>query len=1034
MCADIQNRLYNIAIFAVTHEILTKVQPALPNRKILTLFIFLIALSPLRAQIYESVFRPKLDWYELRSPHFRVIYHEGEDSAARTTAQLLESQYEIVQSLVGGKVRRLPVVLNGYNDNANGFVTPLHFRIEMEVPSIRGKAMNPRTGGWLENVVPHELVHALHISVVPTLGVGGLIRPFSPDLSRMVHMAAPFGLFEGIAVFHETNMIYREGGRGNYPYFTRNFSSRVQGNPWRLSQMHQSPVATRPFNRIYSGGYEFTSWLLYEHGFETTKNTIRFISRFPFLGYGVALWSVTGDSPSALYRDFMDDKLDEEAFRLQPIERAGATAYRVLQTGRKGDEVRRPLWISNDEILFYGSFYNDRPGFRRYNLQTGRMTMLLESRTMGDYGYALSPDRSRLIYSRYHSHPWHHNTYISDLHEFDLNTGGLNRKTDGARLFAPEYGPAGVINALKTDHESSAWVRIHPGGREELVLRVHPDNLVAIAVRPRAGDHNRSGPGSNSAEYAGHARGTDSDFDPVQFALTHSAGSAVKTWKPAHTGYFSPAGNDQSVQYAVVANRNGVQGLWLLRDGEEAEILRRAPDIAFRDAVVFDPQWSPDGSRLLLSSDYGGVMNLYEYEPERDRMVQVTNSRYNAFEGSYSPDGNRVAFVTLEEGYHRGAVMERSEFMGTELSDVIWRSPAVNRMRAGRLGSHLDEQAREWEVKPYRDYFSFLRPRMVVPLLTYEQGPVGYRPGVMLAGGDVLRRSDYTLELTTSNNQLWYDVTYRNRSFFPGISVSGFREPSAFGVMSDNGRQEFIFDETGLRAGIPLTFTIDTYARSSWFQVNPSVRYGTLQAIDNRGNPISDRTENARYSLFAAYYHRLQQNIRDHQPNTGYILFASTDHEFHTTADMLRRGVRGGVIGFFSPWMTVNHSIRVAVEGVYQSSRPIYSLSGLSREFDGNILTGFRNAGNLRFRYTIPLATVDRGSLTVPLFLHRAYLVLFTNTATDLDRAFDLENTRTIYGAGLRFRFDLFNLPVDLGVAFGYEPTRGSGYGWVGDF
>jgi hypothetical protein len=1031
----------------------------LTYRKLLTLLILILILAatPLRAQIYESVFRPKLDWYELRSPHFRVIYHEGEGEAARTTAQLLESQYEIVQTLVGGRARKLPVVLNGYNDNANGFVTPLHFRIEMEVPAIRGKAMNPRTGGWLENVVPHELVHALHMSVAPSIGVGGLIRPFSPDLSRMVHLAAPLGLFEGIAVFHETNMIYREGGRGNYPYFTRNFSSRVQGNPWRLSQMHQSPVATRPFNRVYSGGYEFTSWLLYEHGFETTRNTIRFVSRLPFLGYGVALWSVTGHSPSTLYRDFMADRLVEEEFRLEPIERAGATSYQILKTGRKGDEIRRPLWISNDEILFYGSFYNDRPGFRRFNLQTGRMSMLLESRTLSDFQYALSSDRTRLVYSRYHSHPWHHNTYISDLHEFDISTGSLRRITEEARLFAPDYGHGGVINALKTDHESSAWVRIYPGGREETVLRVHPDNIVAIAVRPGTPSLSyNSGQGHSKTALFNSSGPADPGIRHDNFASVSSemnVRNPVQNWnrndkivsegqqfcEPAPVTVWNrynadPVTGKNSVQYAVVANRNGVQGLWLVREGEEADIPERAPDIAFRDAVVFDPQWSPDGSRLLLSSDYGGVMNLYEYDPDRDRMVQVTNSRYNAFEGSYSPDGNRVAFVTLEQGYHRGAVMDRSDYMDSELSDMIWRSPAVNRMQAGRLGSHLNEQSRGWEVKPYRDYFSFLRPRMVVPLLTYEQGPVGYRPGVMLAGGDVLRRNDYSLELTTSNNQVWYDVTYRNRSFFPGISLSAFREPTTAGFLNNGVVQEYILDETALRAGIPLTFTIDTYARSSWFQVDPFVRIGTLQAINSSGDVISNRSENARFGLFAAWYNRLQQNIRDHQPNTGFVVFASTDHEFYTTADMHRRGVRGGVIGFFSPSLAVNHSLRIALEGVWQSSRPIYGLSGLSREFDGNILTGFRNAGNLRFRYTIPLATVDRGSLTVPLFLHRMYLVLFTNTATDLDRTFDVDNTRTIYGAGLRFRFDLFNLPIDLGVAFGYEVTRGNGYGWVGDF
>jgi hypothetical protein len=1007
--------------------------PVKPERAFLykRLHILIITLllttSPLCAQIYESVFRPKLDWYELNSPRFRIIFHEGEEDAARTTARLLEDQYRIVQSLVGGSTRRLPVVLNGYNDNSNGFVTPLHFRIEMEVPSIRGKSMNPRTGGWLENVVPHELVHALHMSVAPAIGVGGLIRPFSPDLSRMVHLAAPLGLFEGIAVFHETNMVYQEGGRGNYPYFTRHFSSRVQHKPWRLAQMHQSPVASRPFNRIYAGGYEFTSWLLYEHGMETTQRTIRFVSRFPFLGYGAALWSVTGQSPSKLYREFMTDKLEEEEERLHAIERTGVTAHQVVETGRRGDEVRRPLWLGEDMIVFYGSFYNDRPGFRTIHLPTGRMSMLLESRVMNDFRYDLDPDRRNLVFSRYHPHPWHHNTFGSDLHRFTLGEGdfaerpaterpvaepsaaakpaegwpamepgSLQRLTRGERLFAPAPAADGSLHALQTDHESARWVRLTPATRGhasddapgkapagacviETILEVRPDNLVAIAPNP------------------------------------------------ADAGLF-----------AVVANRNGVQALWLVRSGSERDILERDPDIGFRNAVIFDPQWSPDGSKLLMSSDYGGVLNLYEYDVADRSMMQVTNSRYNAFEGSYSPDGNRIAFVTLEQGYHRLAVIGRDDFQGTGLSDTIWRIPSANRMQAGRLGSHLDEASQEWEIRPYRGRFSFLRPRMVVPMITDDGGIIGLRPGVMLAGGDVLRRNDYTLAVSASNNRLWYDVTYRNRSFFPGISLSGFREPTEVALRqatTQNGTLvPAILDETGLRAGIPLTLTLDTYARSSWISLEPSVRFGFLEAIDRNGNVISNRSDNARYGMSLAWYHRLQQNIRDHQPNTGFVAYAQTDQEFYTTGNMLRRGVRGGLIGFFSPSLSINHSLRVGVEAVWQSRLPIYSLSGLSREFDGNILTGFRNAGSLRFRYTIPLATVDRGSLTVPLFLHRTYLVLFTNTAASLDRPVTVANTRTIYGAGLRFRFDLFNLPVDLGVAFGYEVTRGTGYGWVGDF
>ncbi|MDI6402792.1 hypothetical protein QLX67_12360, partial [Balneolaceae bacterium ANBcel3] len=129
---------------------------------LLSFFFFLFFFSELSiAQSYENIFRSdKYPWYQLETPHFIILYQQGQAASAYETARILEEQYPIVQNLTGGELKRMPVVLNSLNDRSNGYVTTLHFRIEIEIPKIHGKSMNPRDGNWLHTVVPHELVHA----------------------------------------------------------------------------------------------------------------------------------------------------------------------------------------------------------------------------------------------------------------------------------------------------------------------------------------------------------------------------------------------------------------------------------------------------------------------------------------------------------------------------------------------------------------------------------------------------------------------------------------------------------------------------------------------------------------------------------------------------------------------------------------------------------------------------------------------------------------------------------------------------------
>jgi hypothetical protein len=93
--------------------------------------------------------------------------------------------------------------------------------------------------------------------------------------------------------------------------------------------------------------------------------------------------------------------------------------------------------------------------------------------------------------------------------------------------------------------------------------------------------------------------------------------------------------------------------IWVMRtDGSDQHRLT-APG-----QVWADPQWSPDGSKLLIQSyDEGGTRNgvssdLYTIRADGTGLEPVTRTRKGefSFTGDWSPDGSRIAYVHYKPG------------------------------------------------------------------------------------------------------------------------------------------------------------------------------------------------------------------------------------------------------------------------------------------------------------------------------------------------------------------------------------------------
>ncbi|MEX2397237.1 MAG: hypothetical protein WD491_09435, partial [Balneolales bacterium] len=657
----------------------------------------------------------------------------------------------------------------------------------------------------------------------------------------------------------------------------------------------------------------------------------------------------------------------KEQERTDVIKDIGPVEHDIQNTHFDGPDLNRPVWLNDEEILYYGSFYNKRPGFWKLNVADGDQTMVLETNLVEDYWYDVSKDKKHILYSRYRPHPYYGNTNLMDLYEFNFESSDSRRLTDRERLHAPVYANDGIW-ALQTHHETSKWVGVDSDGTTDSLMAIRPDNLVEI--RPR------------------------------------------------------PHGNE----IAVVANRNGVQGLWFVELGTREIVLEEAPSISIAGASIFDATWSSDGSKLLFSADYGGVMNVFEYDAADHRVVQVTNSLYNAFEGSYSPDRNRIAYIVQDGDYRKLAVKDRKDFLGREISREVWGGGEEGFIDHPRLAEYLDEEAEQWESGPYSAGLSWLRPRGILPVYEEASGPMGHRFGVSLLSGDVLRRHSYLASISSSNRRLWYDASYRYSGFFPGFRLNAYNTPGA--------TTDFLLEERGAGIEIPISITTENNTRFSGFSAVPGLRLEEARVITSSGSALSEWEQATTASLNTSYNHRIQQNIRDAQPNTGAVVYALNEIRRFSDASFTQ-ALRAGMSVYASPLRRYNQSLRLGGDVLVQGQPGIRTAGFASEGFSDNVLAGLNNAFSLNARYTVPLWNPGRAWLLFPLQVDRFYAVAFSNMVGSIsENSFEdlYSRSRSVYGLGLRMGFGLFNARFDIGVAFGYEPTRGTVNPFIGAF
>ena len=945
------------------------------------LWIFLIQcmlVSPTLAQFYDTFQRPNLSWYEIKTPHFRIIFHDGLEEVAKKSAQILEIHYPILQQRIGGSLSNYPVVINGYNDLSNGYVTTLHFRMEIEAPPISGKILNPNAASRLENLLAHELVHALHFSELGTLGFTRFLAIFSPDIARSVHGLSPPGFREGLATHVESELVPGKSGRGNFGPFTNQFYSNLgSSNRWNLSQMLTPSPITRPGDRYYIAGYHFTRWLVESNDSTLIPKSLKTFANFPFLGYVPHLWYHTGNSPSRLYRQFIDQELIELENQSSEVGENINSHITIIQTGtnptKNGHQIYYPEWLDDHTLMYYGSYYNARSGFFTYNLMDSTQKLLLATRMDESFRYDIR--NGSLYWARYRPHLYHDNHFYTDIQQYHLPTKQLRLITKNNRVRQPILSDLGIF-ALRSKADQHVPVLID----HEEITEILPDSF----------EHSHI------------------DFNIIDHRINPVTG-----------------------QIAVIATIQAQTGIYITTRGEEYPDFNRPPDIHFDGSMVFDLHWSPDGKYLLFTSDRLRVVHIYSFNIETQELRQLTSGIENTYEPAVSPDLNNMAFVLLRDNLRHLSMMSFNPDSGILISPSLWKHPnPLIRIEQNEHPITNENQSDDvYSIQAYTTGLSWIKPRTVIPL-SNSLGSDGTRSfGVSMHSSDILRRNAYALDLQYGRDRLFYDLNYRFAGTFPTTQIRANHIPYNPGNLIQRDGLTFFGEEREFGISTPIRLNLDHHNSTNQILLQPEILYRSSRiivddSIQPSNNQTTDWSGSTRFRWFSVYNHRIRQHVRSVDPVSGTIFYNQTDIDLNTINSNRKafQGFRSGLFLYTSPWASQNHTLRFGVMSVLQNR---FGYNTLNMLHDGFGYDGFslnnKNFVVLSTRYLIPIGHPDTGSILLPAFLERYYVAMFSESIF----TGSMEHQDSIVGVGLRARIRVFyNLTLDVGMGIAFNPVR----------
>lgn len=936
--------------------------------------------------IYDVVMRPDSASYRTFSTgDYQLIYPASRRAEAERLAQILRDRAARTRSIIGeaDPDRPMPIVLNDYNDRANGFVRPFPFKQEIELPSIRRVGLTARYPSWPASVMPHELTHALHAEYQGGFGVGRIMRWFAPDAARALNLSAPRGWTEGVAVYRESQ-IHRGAGRLNLPAALMPYRAALGSeSPWRLSHVLHPPRYTQPFDRHYLGGGQLFQYLVAhaenpDAPYAFFQRAAAWNYRFPLFGYGAAIWYGTKTPTWRLSDAFVRSEQQREAERIAAL--GTLTDADPVIPPRRGLNHRRPLWVHPDTLLVHRSGYRTVPGLYRVHVPSGEATRVAAYRPTSDYHMRLAPDSQAVWTSRYVPARAVPTQSVARIEVVDAHTGDATQPPRSARMLAPAPHATGAFWAAQID-----------GPAHRLVYR-SPDAAsgdIAVPLPPRT---------------------------RIQELASHPA----------------------SGQTVALLNRAGRHVLHTVTYVPEAQRIRIRPLFGFEDAAMYNVSWGPSGNRLVVSADPTGVPNVFVIDLQQEAVYRATNEPYGALEPAFGPAGERIAYVRHAYQRHDLVTIPADADGWMRWDGGVWNAmPSSEDAEHRAAPSEIDADIASASDTPYRAQ-DHLAPRMVYPAFRFDTDELentlpgtelGLGVGLGVAGADPLQRWAYRATTYYQAGAMWGEARVQTGRGWGQPSLGIYRRPytTQVGLLrSDTGTvtlRRAGVEERGVDLQLMQPFVLHDNVHRTLLQVRwrSEFRQTRLFADFIDTQPLRNRITLRPQVVYA---HRLQQNVRDLVPRVGGVVAVSPFVD--AWADGIPEGRALQASGsLYLPWLDrFNTGVRLGVHTLSQNRGAIFDLDTFVPRGYSDIALPAGTYVRADVELVQPVWYPDRGSTLLGVMANAFYLYGTGQTLRDTQAAVPALSSATV-GIGARLRLG-YNLPVDIRFGTSYRFRDGT--------
>ncbi|MBY0516979.1 MAG: hypothetical protein K2P81_08735 [Bacteriovoracaceae bacterium] len=242
-----------------------------------------------------------LEWKQVSSDHFNVIFPEGTEAEAQEVLSSLESLYAPIAEGLKVSPAPLTVILQAHTLQSNGFVTLAPRRSEFFIIPWMGPEISQTD--WLKALSVHEFRHVAQFDKSRT-GFAKALRIVlgQTGTALAIGLTLPAWYLEGDAVGTETAL--SSAGRGRQPFFERDWRALILDNQeWSYDQLSLgSYTRWRPNHYVY--GYFLTTYLRRHFGREVLER-IHFETMeraYNPLAFYNAIERVTGQSIDTVYK------------------------------------------------------------------------------------------------------------------------------------------------------------------------------------------------------------------------------------------------------------------------------------------------------------------------------------------------------------------------------------------------------------------------------------------------------------------------------------------------------------------------------------------------------------------------------------------------------------------------------------------------------------------------------------------------------------------------------------------------------------